>query len=235
MITQFFNAIITSVLFFDMLERRYPVEFNNILMQSSFNCIYFYSKLQISAYKFKKNVNQFIENNPTLSKIRNDIYLSTTIVNNKNSLEYVKCGIVSADFLKSYDLKIFSYYLNDTNNKQIITNSESLSEIGCCENSDIKFMLIEVTVGENTYKVDLKTDSFNYYISGNKFNKQFFIFYLKHHLTINELIDNNTKMQVKIIDHDVNRIDLDFSDNNEYILLEKNGYKLEITNKPISE
>ena len=38
------------------------------------------------------------------------------------------------------------------------------------------------------------------------------------------------KFSLKIIDHDVNTITVDFTDKNESLTLEKNGYKLSITN-----
>ena len=91
-------------------------------------------------------------------------------------------------------------------------------------------MLIEIKIGESEpHKIDLKTDKFNYYLVGNKFTKSFFIFYLKNYLEVDD-IKSDTQMTLKIIDHDVNRIEINFTDKNESILLEKNGYKLLIPN-----
>ena len=88
---------------------------------------------------------------------------------------------------------------------------------------------MEFKIGDNEpYKVDLKTDKFNYYLVGNKFTKQFFIFYLKNYLEIKEIKDD--KVNLKIIDHDINTFEIDFTDKNESIVLEKNGYQLSIIN-----
>jgi hypothetical protein len=46
-------------------------------------------------------------------------------------------------------------------------------------------------------------------------------------LKITESVDN---FSLHIIDHEVNTVDLDFSDENAYILLEKTDYKLSILN-----
>jgi hypothetical protein len=94
-------------------------------------------------------------------------------------------------------------------------------------------MLTEFKVGEKTYKIDMKTDEYNYYMIGNKFTKDFFIYYINQHLLSKyeqHEIDKNERYILKIIDHDVNSMTIDFTDKNECILLEKNGYKLITTN-----
>jgi hypothetical protein len=63
-------------------------------------------------------------------------------------------------------------------------------------------------------------------VVGNSFNKQFFVYYLKQILKISEEINDDDKFSLKVIDNDVNTVELDFTDKNESILLEKNGYKL---------
>ena len=98
--------------------------------------------------------------------------------------------------------------------------------------SNIKFILIEFKIGENTYKIDLNRDHFNYYLVGNKFTKEFFIFYIKNHLHIHNKINNNDNCNIKIIDHDVNSIQVDFTDKNESIFLDKTSYRIDITNHP---
>ena len=72
----------------------------------------------------------------------------------------------------------------------------------------------------------MKTDEFNFYLVGNSFTKQFFIYYLKQIVKSTEEIKDDDKINLKFIDHDVNTIDLDFTDKNENIILEKTGYKL---------
>ena len=52
---------------------------------------------------------------------------------------------------------------------------------------------------------------------------------MKNYLEVDD-IKSDTQMTLKIIDHDVNRIEINFTDKNESILLEKNGYKLLIPN-----
>lgn len=231
LLTQILNSILIGSLFFDMLERRYPTEFKNALIQTSMNLIFIYSKLQIHLIKINKKIYDFIESNSTLLKIKNEF---DAIMNLKNTgvsmTEFFKDGKVAGGDLE-FDFAVNSWFDNDKKcfNKQIIHNINKLNTMTeCSECSDIKFILVEVAVGENIYKVDLKTDTFNYYIVGNEFNRLFFIYYLKHHRRYQNINFDN-KMSLKIIDNNINELKVDFTDKNEYILLEKNGYKLEIT------
>jgi hypothetical protein len=113
---------------------------------------------------------------------------------------------------------------NCVNKKLVYDLKEPLS---FCEVSDIKFLLVELKVGEsNSHKIDLKTDKLNFYMVGNSFTKQFFVYYLKQILKISEEIKGDDKVNLKFIDHDINTVELDFTDKNENIILEKTGYKL---------
>ena len=230
LLTQILNSILIGSLFFDMLERRYPTEFKNTLIQTSMNLIFIYSKLQIHLIKINKKIYDFIESNSTLLKIKNEF---DAIMKSRNNgvmmTEFFKDGKIVNDETNNIDFAINSWFDNDKNivNKQIVYNLNKLISISEC--SDIKFILVELIIGENKYKIDLKTDNFNYYIVGNEFNKQFFIFYLKHHLKVIENINSYTQMSLKIIDNNINELKFDFTDKNEYILLEKNGYKSKIT------
>jgi hypothetical protein len=87
-------------------------------------------------------------------------------------------------------------------------------------------MLIEFIVGEKSYKIDLKTDTYDYYIVGNTFTKDFFVYYINEHILTKYEQHENDKYTLKILDQDINMIEIDFTDKNGSILLEKNGYKL---------
>ena len=144
-------------------------------------------------------------------------------------IEYIKNGILSTDLsMAECDFALYSR-LDDSKsclNKKIVYDLDE--SIDVYDVSTIKFLLVEFKIGEKTYKIDLKTDTYNFYIVGNKFTKQFFQYYLTEILKITESAD---KFSLHIIDHEVNDVEIDFSDENDHILLEKAGYKLSITNK----
>lgn len=234
----FFIGFSVGLLLNDFLERRYSNEFiffKEYMIKSftnfSFNCIYYFGKLQIIAFQVKNDLNSFIEANPTLLKLRDDICNLLSKNNDKRVVvQFVKDGLLYDNVIENYDFMINTFLDKDILLKRLFYNNCEVNNI--FEESNIKFMLVEFKIGENTYKIDFKRETFNYYLVNNKFTKDFFKFYIKNHLYVKDEINNNEKCSVKIIDHDVNKIELDFTDKNEYIILEKYGYKLNITNHP---
>jgi len=236
MISSLINCFLIGVLFADMLERRFPNQFNKFIVETSFNCIYFYSMLQIFLVRINNNLNKLIEGNPTLLKIKNDLDILIKPKEGKLFMnEFIKDGEIIKNIMEnpetSIDFTVFSWSNDNSKylNKKIIYDKNEPKTIS--EHSDIKFMLIEILIGENKpYKVDLKTDDYNFYLVGNKFTKDFFIYYLINFLNIDKAELNETKFSIKIIDHNVNTFQMDFTDKNESIILRKNDYIAELNN-----
>ena len=229
MLTTLLRTGILAILLNDYIKRIYPDKYQELIVSISYNLIYLYSKAQILYMNLIRVVNKKIEENPNLLKLRNDLDL---LLKPKSGiitmLDYIKNGnSVNITSDTECDFMIYSW-LDNTNlyiNKKLIHDSNeplSFSEV-----SDIKFFLVELKIGENSsHKIDLKTNEFNFYMVGNSFAKQFFIYYLKQIVKSSEEIKDDDKINLKFIDHDVNTIDLDFTDKNENIILEKTGYKL---------
>lgn len=229
-ITNFFRTILLSVLLIDYLERTYPKKYEDFIVTVSYNFIYVYSKAQIFYMNIVKKVNKKIEETPKLLKLKNDLDL---LLNQKNDkavmIECIKNGVLSDNLsMTECDFALYSR-LDDSKkclNKKIVYDLDE--SIVVYEVSDIKFLLVELKNGTNTYKIDLKTDAYNFYIVGNRFTKQFFQYYLTEILKkSDESVDDYS---VHLIDHNVNSVQLDFSDENNQILLEKTEYKLSIKN-----
>jgi len=229
-ITNLLRAVFFGYLLNDYLKSRYPKKYEMFIISFSYNLIYVYSKAQIFYMNIVKTVNKKIEETPKLLKLKNDLDL---LLNKKNGtvimIECIKNGILSDNLSTTEcDFALYSR-LDDSKkclNKKIVYDLDE--SIDVYEVSDIKFLLVELKNGVETYNIDLKTDEYNFYIVGNKFTKQFFQYYLTEILKITESDD---KFSLHIIDHLVNKVELDFSDKNDHILLEKTGYKLSIANK----
>jgi hypothetical protein len=228
MLTTLLRTGILAILLNDYLKRNYPDKYQELIVSISYNLIYLYSKAQILYMNLIAVVNKKIEENPNLLKLKNDLDL---LLKPKSGiitmLDYIKNGNSVDKSDDGCDFMIYSW-LDDTKscvNKKLVYDLKeplSFSEI-----SDIKFFLVELKFGEkSSHKIELKTDEFNFYVVGNSFNKQFFIYYLKQIVKSTEEIKDDDKFNLKILDHNVNTIDLDFTDQNESILLEKTGYKL---------
>ena len=229
MLTTLLRTGILAILLNDYLKRNYPDKYQELIVSISYNLIYLYSKAQILYMNLIRVVNKKIEENPNLLKLRNDLDL---LLKPKSGiitmLDYIKNGnSVNITSDTECDFMIYSWLDNNKNcvNKKLVYDLKV--PLSFSEASDIKFLLIELKVGENnSHKIDLKTDEFNFYLVGNSFTKQFFIYYLKQIVKSTEEIKDDDKINLKFIDHDVNTIDLDFTDKNENIILEKTGYKL---------
>jgi hypothetical protein len=228
MLTTLLRTGILAILLNDYLKRNYPDKYQELIVSISYNLIYLYSKAQILYMNLIRVVNKKIEENPNLLKLRNDLDL---LLKPKSGiitmLDYIKNGNSVDKGNDDCDFMIYSW-LDDTKscvNKKIVYDLKE--PLSFSEASDIKFLLIELKVGENnSHKIDLKTNEFNFYMVGNSFTKQFFIYYLKQIVKTTEEIKDDDKINLKFIDHDVNTIDLDFTNKNENIILEKTGYKL---------
>jgi hypothetical protein len=235
MLTTLLRTGILAILLNDYLKRNYPDKYQELIVSISYNLIYLYSKAQILYMNLITVVNKKIDENPNLLKLKNDLDL---LLKPKSGiitmLDYIKNGNSVDKGNDDCDFMIYSW-LDDTKscvNKKLVYDSKE--PLSFSEASDIKFLLIELKVGENnSHKIDLKTNELNFYMVGNSFTKQFFIYYLKQIVKISEEIKDDDKINLKFIDHDVNTIDLDFTDKNENIILEKTGYK--ISNLNISD
>jgi hypothetical protein len=228
-ITNLLRAVFFGYLLNDYLKNRFPKKYEEIIISFSYNVIYVYSKAQILYMNIVKTLNKKIEETPKLLKLKNDLDL---LLNQKNGavtmVEFIKNGILTDNLsMTECDFVLYSR-LDDSKkclNKKIVYDLDE--SIDVYEVSDIKFLLVELKIGTDTYKIELKTDAYNFYIVGNRFTKQFFKYYLTEILKITESVD---KFSLHIIDHTVNNVELDFSDENAHILLEKTEYKVSIIN-----
>jgi hypothetical protein len=226
MLTTLLRTGVLAILLNDYLKRNYPEKYQELIVTFSYNLIYLYSRVQILYMNLIKVVNKKIEENPNLLKMRNDL---DSLMKPKSGivtmLEYVRNGNLVDKNVEECDFMIYSW-LDDSKsclNKKLMYDLKEPSSFS--EVSDIKFFLVELKIGDNKHKVELKTNDFNYYLVGNKFTKEFFTYYLREHLKNNDEVKDDDKFSIKIIDHDVNTVELDFTHQNESILLGKNGYK----------
>lgn len=232
MVTDLINSVLIFILFADMLERRYPDRFQQFMISASYNLIYYFSKLQILIMKYNKNLNTFIERNPSLFEIKQKLDLLFSKQETSLMRYFIKNTQLYEIQKDESDFIILSWLSDDKKyvDNKIIYKNDNYDE-SMCEYSNIKFLLVEIKIGDDiSRKIDLKTDEFNYYLVGNKFTKEFFMFYLSHYLQLKYETKDTDKITLKIIDHDVNTKILDFTDKNEAIILEKNSYNLSIIN-----
>jgi hypothetical protein len=230
-ITNLLRTVLFAFLLNDYLKRTYPKMYEDILVKSSFNLIYAFSVVQI---KLKKLQEYVCKNNPKLAAIL-EKYNKINIDNNVDFvlegkiIHSTNISTLNDDHPQKFDFIIYSDCTGEEINKKIISKpiTADAKDDYKCEKSDIKFMLIELKFGDKIIKIDLKSDTYNFYVVGNCFTKQFFQYFLIEILKQPESVDN---FSIKFIDHNVDTVEVDFSDKNSSILLEKKEYKLSITN-----
>ena len=237
MLSFLINSIRTGLVCFllnDYLKRNYPDNYNNFLITSSYKLISIYSKGQLFYNKAVIKLNLIVESNPLLKKIVNDIYKKNVI---KNEIYHIKNDSIH---IKYYTDNKEQYFEPDENSIYLFSDNEKAIETRCInrvilhsqpfntnyEVSNIQFMLVEVKINDVSYKINLKTENFNYYIVDNILDLKFFKYYLYNYqicqLTSEDRLNLN-KLNVKIIDQNVNVREFEVSDD-KFIIIKKDDY-----------
>ena len=81
-------------------------------------------------------------------------------------------------------------------------------------------MLVEVVVGTETYQIDLKSDTYNFYVVGNVFNQSIISYALKKFYDL----DDVKQYRVKLLDHNVESIEFD---EQKSLVMKKDTYEIE--------
>ena len=203
----------------------YHYDFDLLIMSSSYIFINLFSKFQIFFFKINKELNNIIERYPLLLNFKNTIVSNfKTIV---NEVEFIKGGISYTKIINDYDFIIYSN--NENGNSEVINKIIFTNQFYICnkyELSSIKFMLLELNVGEKlSFIIDLKTTNYNFYIVGNILNLKFFEYYVKSIIKKNVIFKEYEKITLNILDQNVNNATIELQPKNQSILLEKTDYK----------
>ena len=237
MISLLINIIKTGffgILLNDYLKRNYPDKYNEILISASYELIHIYSKGQILCNKFIVQIKTIIDSNPQLKKIVNDIYKKDI---QRNQICQIKNDSIN---IKYYTDNTEKYFEPDENSIYLFSDNEGATENKSVnrvilhsqpfsskyEVSKVQFMLVEVKINDTAYKINLKTDKFNYYIVDNILDLKFFKYYLHNYQICNLTTEEKEKIDkiiVKIIDHNVNMKELEISDD-KFIIIKKDDY-----------
>ena len=235
-----------TVLLDDYLRRNYSQKYEAFLFTTSYNVINLCSKGQIILNKAFVNLKYFIESNPKLKKMYDDIYSKEKLPEIKHIKNGEEISLYNKDDKDYFDkftecnseFLLFSDYSNINNNicvnKKILTNKPFTFDY---ELTNFSFLLIEFVIGEKIYKINLRDKTYNFYIVDNIFNIDFFTYYLTKHypekILKNDIdIRQNEICLVKIVDHNVKTISIDMKKNGSIKLL-KDGYIINTTQTEI--
>ena len=206
------------ILLNDYLKREYPAKYDNLLIEIPLQLIYVYSKCQIIYEKLHLQLSEFIAANPHISEIYNKHRVS--------EIEYIVDGKIVATYKTTQTLPenggdgllIYSDYKTKCVPKKILPKEIIGFEYKI---SNVQFMLVELIINDQPYKINLKTEAFTYYIVDNIFDRKFFCYYL---LNYNSLVTTaDDCYTVKIIDHNVVMKEFEITNSN-YIVIKENDY-----------
>lgn len=221
----------------DYFRRNYEYQYNIIIIKASVHGIYAISKCQILFNKMQERFIEFINDKPQL---KNAVKLLThqnvrmnEICQIKNDEIHIKYYSTNA---KCFDDDKESIYIFSDNERAL--ENKCINKVICnpstfnasYEHSNIQFMLVEIKLEDIAYKIDLKTDAYNYYIVGNILDKRFFAYYLRNYHIVDladkskvEYMKNANSIFIKLIDHEVNVRELEITDK-KYITIQKDNY-----------
>ena len=230
----FIHTGLFVILLNDYFKRAYPEKYNDILLNVSLKAIHLFSECQLIALKSYNQTKEFVDSNPFLKKIYDEVYkkeIFNEICQVKKREIYVKHitkNISDIHFEEKEENNCFFIFSDNKNavNKcvnRVFLYSQPFATTNY-EVSNVKFMLLEVKINDNAYKIDLKNEHSNYYIVNNIFDKNFFIYYLNNYQVYSdEALTNIEKFDVKLIDQDVNIRELEITDK-KFILIKKDEY-----------
>lgn len=249
--TTLFNILRTCAFLLileDYFRRNYEYEYNLVIIKVSVHGIYAISKCQILFNKIQQRFIEYTSDKPILKN-------ALKLLSQKNIRMNEICQIKNDEIHTSYYSKDTKYFEDDHDKNTIYVFSDnekglenrSINKIilnpltfktssyeqifnASYEQSNIQFMLLEIKLQDNTYKIDLKTDSYNYYIVGNILDKMFFTYYLRNYHIVDiadksnlEYMKNSDSIFIKLIDHEVNVRELEITDK-KYITIQKDNY-----------
>lgn len=239
---EFGKSLALGFLFHDYLKRNFPLKYEEICIDIVFNVIYLYSYCEM---QLKNGLTYIENNNPEAVKNIIKMFKATSkaldiefvkdnqIIKKHSKQQYLNSEgvlvIPEYDFILYSDTSEMPYNIKimHPGSKWCLLNVETYDY----ELSTIRFMLLELIVGENTYKIDLATSKYNLYVKNNILDKNFFLYYLRY-IHEEAIIFEENDMQldeitIKIIDHnvDIKKISLT-EDVNQCIKLNESGYEI---------
>jgi hypothetical protein len=125
--------------------------------------------------KINKFSNYFIKNEE-LEYINNGEVIYTKSI--KDLLQNYKKNDKNIDKNIENNFNIIIYTDNKNKNKKVFNDIPSVYNY---EESEFKFILIEIMINNEILKIDFKTNEYNYMIVDNIINKDFIIYFLKKH------------------------------------------------------
>jgi len=189
----------------------YPEYYEKIIILILYNCVFYYSKIQIYFSKFNFVKSYFLIKPYDIEFIQNGQIVYKTY---KSKLELItETEIPSFDFIIYSDNQLY----NDIPVNKIIYYSipKDFNYI----KTNFKFIVIQLLHKNITNNIVLSNNEYNYYIVNNVINDKFLLYFLNNVENYN--ITKLTNYNLQIMDHNINQFSLSPTDN---LLFNKEDY-----------
>ena len=178
----------------------YPNCFDNLIIEVSYNCIYYYSKLQMEYTKIKSYIN-FVKTKlyipHDIEFIRNGEVVYKTY---KTSIDSIK-EIPQFDFIIYSDNKLY----NDIPVNKVVY--KSIPTDFTYAKTNFKFIIVNFIQNNNVVQLNLSNNNYNYYIVNNEINYNFLLYFLNN-IEKCKIQGTGIDYKLQIMDHNINEIDV---------------------------
>ena len=210
MLVLFTNLGFTILLLNNYFQMIAPDTYNRFWINVMYYCVYTFSKVQYTTNKYIVGpITSFLD--------------QYSISYNETQIEFIldnEVIITPQDIPDLYDFIIYTMN-NERNKLKKLIYGIPIDDRFECEESNIKFILVEIQFDNVTLKIDFNPNSVdNYYVVDNIFNATFIRYLLATYYAIDALPD---EYNLKILDHSVNGIEVDET---KSIKIEKEGYSI---------
>ena len=215
-LTLFTNGAFTILLLNNYFQTIAPNTYNRFLMNVMYYSIYMFSKIQHTTNKYIVGpITSFLNQYPISFNDKNIHFIYEDevrcVTNRKRMFEEIP---------HLYDFIIYTIK-NDRNTLKKLIHGVPIDDNFVCDESNIKFILVEIEFDNVTLKIDFKPKQRdNYYVVGNIFNATFIRYLLNTYYTVDTLPD---EYKLKILDHSVNWIEVDET---KAVKIEMDGYSV---------
>lgn len=195
----------------ECVRKTYPKFHNDLLINLIYYCVYFYSTAQeVYNNMYPLFVNEdILVNNLQLILDNDDNYITDT--------EEI---IIDQNVPEDYMFAVYMQLNNDkTMRKMRIYKTVPNDGIYDCDETNYKFILIEVKYDNYIFKVNFENVNSTYYVVNNEFDSK-----VIRYLLIKELgIELPEKYSIRILDQNVNRFEFNET---QVLRLNKNNYEV---------
>ena len=207
----------------EVIRLKYPEQYQKYIIFIVYNYIYYSSKIELI---FLKIQNKY-------PKIKN--YLTYFKNTNLNDVEFILDNkvIYKTSRKQINDLldklpTIFDFIIySESNSNNSIVNKCLLNVLPNnfinynCAKTDYKFILLEIEIDNKKIKLDLQTDSYNFFMCNNVINLKFLYYFLNTYYKFENInFENKNVFKINLIDHNMNSL----STNSINIRLNKTNY-----------